>query len=344
MNKLLFAAILLALALPVYAQEAVVEEEYENFIDENEPKTKKPVKPMARPDIKLLRKNATSSSVKIVGLVNGEMLSSEDIDNRIHAFVLTTQIPLNKETEPMIFQKALHNAIDERLKIQDANKNGIKISEKEIDEAIKQFEKNNKIPAGQLDNILKKANVSKEVFRTQFESDLAWVRLIRKKMAGELNITQKEVEEAIEEAKKDISTPKYQVSEIVIKKNDARDLNGLVSNLRKDPRFELYAMQFSQAPSAASGGNLGWVNQGKLAPELETALNKMKEGSISNPINVNGDYYILKLNKYYNPDKDTAPVPNEEEIRKFLENQKLENFANKHLLALRQQAIIELRN
>lgn len=62
------------------------------------------------------------------------------------------------------------------------------------------------------------------------------------------------------------------VSEIYIKKSNARNLNDLVSNLRSDPRFELYAMQFSESASAANGGNLGWVNAGKLPSALETAL------------------------------------------------------------------------
>ena len=137
---------------------------------------------------------------------------------------------------------------------------------------------------------------------------------------------------------------KYLISEIYIKKDNAKNLSDLVYNLRHDDRFELYAMQFSDSPSAANGGNLGWVNKGKLASPLETALNKMSSGDISEPILVGDGYYILKLQKTFDPQKDKPELPDEKQIRAFLENQKMEVLSKKLLQELRQKAVIELRS
>ncbi len=284
------------------------------------------------------------NGVKIVALVNGEIISTDDLQNRINAFVMNTQIPLNEQTKDLIIHRTLQAAIDEKLKIQDAEKNGITITEKDIDNSVRFFEKTNKIPHGQLKNILKEAGVSEDVFREQMKSDLAWVRLVRKKTLAEGELTQKELEEAQAAAVKDLNTPKYMVSEILIKKNNAKNLNDLVANLRQDPRFELYAMQFSEAPSAAGGGKLGWINKERLIAPLSSALGKMKPGDVSSPINVNGDYYILKLEKVFDPKKDTAEEPTIENIKKFLENRRMEELASRHLQNLRQAAVIELRN
>lgn len=103
-------------------------------------------------------------------------------------------------------------------------------------------------------------------------------------------------------------------------------------------------MQFSDSPSAANGGNLGWVNKGKLASPLETALNKMSRGDISEPILVGDGYYILKLQKTFDPQKDKPELPDEKQIRAFLENQKMEVLSKKLLQELRQKAVIELRS
>ncbi|MFR1032860.1 MAG: peptidylprolyl isomerase [Alphaproteobacteria bacterium] len=127
------------------------------------------------------------------------------------------------------------------------------------------------------------------------------------------------------------------------KKDNAKNLSDLVYNLRHDDRFELYAMQFSDSPSAANGGNLGWVNKGKLASPLETALNKMSRGDISEPILVGDGYYILKLQNL-RPPKDKPELPDEKQIRAFLENQKMEVLSKKLLQELRQKAVIELRS
>lgn len=289
-------------------------------------------------------KKIYDGSVKIVALVNGEVITSEDMESRINAFVMSTKIPLNDQTRNMIVQRTLQAAIDERLKLQDAEKNGITISDKEIDQSVRYFENNNNIPKGQINKMLKDNRVSMDVFRTQMKSDLAWIRIIRKKVMAEGELTQKQIEEAQAEAERDLSTPKYMVSEIMIRQKNAKNLQDLVANLRQDPRFDLYAMQFSEAPSSSSGGKLGWINKERMVEPLRKILDKMKEGEISNPIKVGSDYYILKLEKIFDPKKDKAEAPTQDNIRKFLENRKMEEIAARHLQNLRQAAVIELRN
>lgn len=287
---------------------------------------------------------AAAQSVKIAALVNGEVITTSDIQNRLNAFLMTTQIPLNSQTRGMILQRVLNNAIDEKIKLQEAEKNGITINAKDIKDAIASYEKNNKIPAGQLKTMLRRANVSQTAFNEQMKSDLAWLRLVRKKVLGVDTLTQTEINKALAEAKKDLDTPKYMISEIFIKKENAKNISDLVSNLRNDPRFALYAMQFSDSPSAANGGNLGWVNEGKLAEPLEKAIKKLKIGAVSDPILSGDGYYILKLEKRFSPKIDKPTIPDKKEIKRFLENQKMEDYSRKHLQDLRQLAVIEIRN
>lgn len=287
---------------------------------------------------------ASAAPLKIVALVNGEIISSEDFQSRVNSFIMNTQIPLNNQTRGMMMQKVLNAAIDEKLKIQEAEKNGITITEDEIKAQIRNIEKKSKIPAGQLTKILKEADVNPQTVHEQVKSDLAWLRLIRKKYYMEGTPTQKEINNALKEAQEDLSTLKFLVSEIYIKKNHAKNLSDLVYNLRNDDRFGLYAMQFSDSPSAANGGNLGWVNTGKLASALESRLKRMKPGDISDPIQVGDGYYILKLNQTFNPKTDKPQTPSSQEIKTILENQKMEALSKRLLQDLRQKAVIEIRS
>lgn len=293
----------------------------------------------------LINANLThATELKIHALVNGEIISSEDMNNKTNLFLLSSKIPMNAQTQSMIKQKVLNNTIDEKIKLQAAQNEGITISEPEVDEQVKRFEKNNGIPKGQLSAILKQAKISEDSFKEQLRADLAWLRLIRKKYYGSGTITQKEINTKLEEAKKDLSTQKYLISEIFIKKEHAKDIHLLVSNLRKDDRFELYAMQFSEAPSAANGGNLGWINTGKLPSTIEMRLQKMSKGDISDPIFLNDGYYIIKLQQTFDPKQDKPQIPSEDDIRIMLENQKMENLSRRLLQDLRQKAVIEIRN
>ena len=250
-----------------------------------------------------------SGNVKIIAVVNGELLSSTDIENRAKAFVMSTRIPFNAETKKMIIAKVIQSAIDEKLKLQEAKRQGIEITEKDIDASVRHFEQSNNIPAGKLKSTLAKHGVSMDVFREQMKSDIAWIRVVRKQMMSDGGITDAEVEEGINQSAKDMSTPKYMVSEIVIKKPNAKNLGDLVANLRHDPRFELYAAQFSESPSASGGGNLGWLNRGQLAEPLNKKILSMKEGEISDPIQIGDDFHILKLAQIYDPQRDKPKLP-----------------------------------
>lgn len=281
------------------------------------------------------------NKLKIYALVNGQVITSNDMQSRINAFILTTGIPYNNKTKSMITNKVLQAAIDEKLKIQEAKKNNIVISQKELTNAIRNFEKSNGMAHGQLDQILREAKVSPKVWVTQIEADLAWKKLISMKGYNKISVGEYEIKRAFDDVKKDMKTKKYMLSEIVISKKDAKDIQQLSEVLRQDPRFELYAMQFSQSPSAANGGRLGWVLQGKLPSTLEKAVLKLKTGEVSDPISYGSDYYIFKMDRIFNPETDAKTLPTRKEIVNFLENKKLEEMANKYMKDLRSRALIE---
>lgn len=314
-----------------YARMMALEEERRRQIEEAERRRAEALKPITLYENKL----------KIYALVNGEVITSNDMQSRINAFILTTGIPYNQQTKAMITGKVLQSAIDEKLKIQEAEKNNIRISQKEIDEAVRQFEQANQMSEGQLKKVLQEAKVSMKVWSTQIEADLAWRKLVSNKGYMQINVSENEIVKALDEIKKDLNTQKYMVSEIVIDKKDAKDLHKLVENLRNDPRFELYAMQFSQSPSSANGGRLGWIIKGKLPAVLENAMLKMNEGDVSDPIAYGKDFYILKLEKIFNPQVDKANTPSKNEVKAFLENKKLEELSNKYIKDLRSRALIE---
>ncbi|MBR1648905.1 MAG: peptidylprolyl isomerase [Alphaproteobacteria bacterium] len=333
---------------PRYDDNAIVAEE-----DEEEPVSsvfqtqQEPIAP--RPEIQEIIEPPAikiptpyTSDLRILAVVNGDIITTEDINNRVRAFCMTTGIPYNEQTKVMITNKVMQNTIDEKIKLQDAIKNKIEISEEDIDNAIAGFLESNSVSLPDFRKMLREFGVSNAVFREQMKSDLSWLRLIRSKTAND-KVSESEIQEALAVTKKDMSKEKYMVSEIVIDLKEARDVNQLSQTLRRDPRFEMYASQFSKAPSSASGGRLGWVNAGQLPMVLDNALKKMSEGEVSDPIVYNNAYYILKVEKKFDPKKDTLPAPKAEEIAEMLQGQKTERYAERYLQGLRQRASIELK-
>ncbi len=281
-----------------------------------------------------------ATPMEIVALVNGEIISSGDISNQIDIFMLNSPIPYNDETKDMITKRVIAQSIEQKLKTQAAEKENIEITESEIENQLKIWSKKNNIPVSSL----KAKGVNQKSLEENLKTEIAWIKLIRRKYYQNSNITQKEINETIDEVTKDMSIKKYQVLEIFIKKENAKDINALVEKLRDDPRFELYAAQFSEAPSAANGGNLGWINSGKMLSALEMRLTSMQPGEVSDAILIGDGYYIVKLIQVFDPKDNPNFTPNQSEIKTLLENQKMENISKKLLQDMKQKAIIEIKN
>lgn len=302
-----------------------------------EPEPTPPPEPVA-----IRKPTPYTGSIRILAQVNGDIITTEDINNRVRAFTMTTGIPYNSQTKLLIINKVMQNTIDEKLKAQDAARNKIDISEKEVENSIDVFCQNNNLTRGRLNQMMKQSGVDPQVFREQMKNDLAWIRLVHRNTMGE-TITQPEIKEALALAAQDMSKPKFMLSEIVIPAKEAKHISQLVENLRRDPRFELYAAQFSQSPSSSSGGRLGWVNEGQLPQTLENSVRKLSSGQVSDPVLYNGDYYIFKVEKKFDPARDQMPTPTAKEVENMLRNQKNERYAAQHLQELRQRAMIELK-
>ena len=280
-----------------------------------------------------------ANTFNITALINGDIISNEDVNDQINIFMLNSPVPYNEETKDMIKHRVMAQTIEQKLKLQAAEKENINISNEDVENQMKLWAKKNNV---NLSNLASK-NINRTTLADNIKAELAWIKLVRKKFFQTSHITQKEINKAIDEVTKDMSIKKYQVLEIFLKKENAKDINSLVEKLREDPRFELYAARFSDAPSAANGGNLGWINSGKMLSALEMRLNSMKVGEVSDAIQIGDGYYILKLVQVFDPKKNPDFTPNQQEIKSLLENQKMEAISKKMLQDLKQKAIIEIK-
>lgn len=285
--------------------------------------------------------NLFGRGLKVAATVNGEMISNKDLQERANLFMLTTGMQVNEKNKKMVAERVMQNVIDEKIKLQEAQKQNIGVSDIELKDAYRNFERSNGIPPGKFQAVLREYQVSTNVFMTQIKANLLWNKLVSRRMGPNVDVSVKEVEDEFMRIKKDMNTPKFMVSEIVIKKRDAEHIDELEEILQRDPRFELYAVQFSQSASAPSGGKLGWVSPGQLAKPLDNVIRTLKEGQVSKAIPYRTDYYIFRMDKIYNPKANKKDMPTEDEVRNFIKNRKTDEMANKYIRDLRNRAVVE---
>jgi hypothetical protein len=102
--------------------------------------------------------------------------------------------------------------------------------------------------------------------------------------------------------------------------------------------FPRVATQFSQSASAKRGGDIGWVQEGSLYPEIEDVLMRMNEGDLSEPVRTISGYYIVTLRKKRVIAEEN--IPSREEVLYRLGTERLERRSAVTLLDLKAEAFI----
>ena len=110
--------------------------------------------------------------------------------------------------------------------------------------------------------------------------------------------------------------PRFEVGEIFMPVDSPeqadkvqKSMQELVEQIRIGAPFSAVARQFSQTPTAAAGGDMGWISPGELDPALDKVLETMRPGTVSDPIRAAGGYYILALRRREEPAGTKLPEP-----------------------------------
>jgi len=85
----------------------------------------------------------------------------------------------------------------------------------------------------------------------------------------------------------------WRASHILIKERG--QAQELLRKVKQGARFETLARDYSTCPSKSKGGDLGWFGEGKMVPQFEAAVKRMGVGSISELVQTQFGYHIIKL-------------------------------------------------
>ncbi len=240
---------------------------------------------------------------KATAIVNGEVITGTDVDERLALVLATNNITaLPADQIEMARGQVLSNLIDEVLQIQEAAAKEVTVSQGEIDRYFADLaQRNGSGTAAALEQKLISMGSSASSLKRQIHAELAWSRLLQREVSPYVNVGDEEVNSVLDRLTASKGTTEVRIGEIYLAATPenieqvAADARKIMDALEGGASFPAYARQFSQASTASVGGDLGWVRPEMLPASFNEAIGQMQKGQLVGPIIAPGGVSILYL-------------------------------------------------
>jgi len=260
-------------------------------------------------------KPVTAQSLGIAAVVNEEIISAYDLQSRISWNIIMTNGRNDPESRQRFTKQVLNRLIDEKLKLQEAKRLGIKVSRVELIRHVRFIEDQNSWPKDALLSAVRRAGLSKNVLDSQFKANIAWNKVINRFLGFRIKISEEEIQDRIRQIEKNKGRPEHRINEIFLPVDNpdreiqvANQAKSIVQQLEQGASFQALAKNYSKSPTANNGGDRGWLRAGQLDPRIDAAIETMRPGQISQPIRTKNGYFILLLHSQRKPQEENKTV------------------------------------
>jgi peptidyl-prolyl cis-trans isomerase SurA len=290
---------------------------------------------------------------RVVAVVNKEVITWSELYKAME-FEATPQIKnLGNEERKKVFKQSegslLESLIDMRLQLQEAQKLGFEVTQKEITETIETIQKKYSMTQADFTESLKKEGLSLDEYKKRLSEQILINKVVTHQIRNKLIVSDDLIKKYIEEHKANFSgNEKYKLRQVFFKntegtvdKKTVEDKAALIIRRLKDGEdFSALAWIYSDDPSKKIGGDLGFVSKDLLAKEFVEVLSNMNVGDYSMPFWTEKGLHIIKLD-------DIVSVQNIDKIKDDVRKKSAEEqFAERYkswIKGLREKAYIEVR-
>ncbi len=238
---------------------------------------------------------------KATAIVNGSVITGTDIDQRLALVILANGGKISDEERERLRLQVLRNIMDETLQIQEAKAHDVEIAPTEVQQSYERVAARFKRTPAEMTAYLRAQGSSERSIKRQIQGELAWSRLLRRRIEPSVNVSEAEVEAIIARLEAAKGTKEFHIAEIYLSatpENAAEvteNAKKIIEQIRQGGSFAAYARQFSEASTANVGGDLGWVRAPQLPDAIAQAAQEISVGQIAGPVAIPGGFSIVYL-------------------------------------------------
>ncbi len=214
-----------------------------------------------------------SDDNSVAALVNDAPISEYDLRQRILLFVATSGLQATPEVMTKLRGQVLTQLETEQLQIQEARRKNITVSPTDVDKSIDRITNDNHLTKDQLTDMLKKGGVDMSTLRAQIAVQIAWQKAVQDEFQDRVNIKPEDIDAEMARLNEGRDKPHFLVSVIFLAVDNPeldakvlKDAQDILTQLKSGAQFQTVARQFSQSPTAAAGGDMGWCTRASCRP------------------------------------------------------------------------------
>jgi peptidyl-prolyl cis-trans isomerase SurA len=264
---------------------------------------------------------AHNSTMRAAAVVNDIVISTYDLEQRIKLAMVTSGQQPSPAMAKRLHDQMLRQLVDEMLQLLEAQKFNVKVSNDDIEGALKRIATQNNISSEQITKMLDDNGIARATLNQQLQADIAWQKLVQQKLAPRVSVSEEEIDNVLSRMQETASSTQFLVAEIFVavespdQEAQAKEsITNIRAQLAQGASFAAMARQFSKASTATAGGDMGWVTEADVTPEVAKVLHSMQPASVSEPIRAAGGYYLIGVREKRaaagsKPEAAAAPPP-----------------------------------
>jgi peptidyl-prolyl cis-trans isomerase C len=295
----------------------------------------------------------TQSSDKNAAMVNGVAISMEQYNKELNIQLDRVSQQGQQVSDDQLAElknNILDNLIEREILYQQSQKAGIKITDQTIDDQLAAIKK--RFPSEtEYKNALAKMNLAEDEVKLQIMRGLSIRELIEQQISSKVVITDEESKAYYDKNPQMFKQPaQIKASHILIKvdakadeaqKAEARKkIEEVQQKLKDGGDFAALAKEYSEGPSNAKGGDLGYFRRGQMVKPFEDAAQALKPNEISDVVETRFGYHLIKVYDT-KPEQTLAYADVKDKITQRMKQEKIEKEAVQYVDQLKKEAKLE---
>ena len=298
---------------------------------------------------------------KILAIVNESIITQSEVDNKflmIKNHLNKDQVADSQLDDNKLKDKILNDLIDRELQLQVAQRNNIKVTEKDLDNAITNIAKRNNLALPQFQQELVKQGISYNDFRRQIQDEMTLGQVAMQALANGIDVSETEINNLLQQEQQKLNNPElkeYHLLDVLVpfaddvKKADDDEAVDIamqvLDDLSKGAVVEGVVKKYNVHGKSLVGSDLSWRDFKSLPEQFKEIVVKLNKSDAAGPVKApNGFHIIILLDVRKPASSQPIQIMSKDDAKQMIYHQKITKAMQPWLQQLRASAYIKIMN